>query len=43
MTCKHNPASRRIMTNLYNFQDLHEMAPVPLRLFHDLQRLGHGP
>ena len=23
---KHNPASRRIMTNIYNFQDLHEMA-----------------
>ena len=22
---KHNPASRRIMTNIYNFQDLHEM------------------
>ena len=26
---KHNPASRRIMTNLYNFQDLHEMALYP--------------
>ena len=25
----HNPASRRIMTNLYNFQDLHEMALYP--------------
>ena len=26
---KHNPTSRRIMTNLYNFQDLHEMALYP--------------
>ena len=26
---KHNPASRRIMTNIYNFQDLHEMALYP--------------
>lgn len=26
---KHNPASRRILTNLYNFQDLHEMALYP--------------
>ena len=26
---KHNPASRRIMTNLYNFQDLHEMHLYP--------------
>ena len=26
---RHNPASRRIMTNLYNFQDLHEMALYP--------------
>ena len=26
---KHNPASRRIMTNLYNFQDLHEMGLYP--------------
>ena len=25
----HNPASRRIMTNLYNFEDLHEMALYP--------------
>ena len=25
----HNPASRRIMTNLYNFQDLHEMHLYP--------------
>lgn len=25
----HNPASRRIMTNIYNFQDLHEMALYP--------------
>ena len=30
---KHNPCSRRIMTNIYNFADLHEMAlyPVPIR------------
>ena len=26
---KHNPASRRIMTNIYNFQDLHEMHLAP--------------
>ncbi|MBO5782954.1 MAG: thymidylate synthase [Clostridia bacterium] len=26
---KHNPASRRIMTNLYNFHDLHEMNLYP--------------
>ena len=26
---QHNPASRRIMTNLYNFEDLHEMALYP--------------
>ncbi len=26
---KHNPASRRIMTNIYNFQDLHEMDLYP--------------
>ena len=26
---KHNPYSRRIMTNLYNFQDLHEMHLYP--------------
>ncbi len=26
---KHNPASRRIMTNIYNFADLHEMALYP--------------
>lgn len=26
---KHNPASRRIMTNLYNFEDLHEMRLYP--------------
>ena len=26
---KHNPASRRIMTNIYTFEDLHEMALYP--------------
>ncbi len=26
---KHNPASRRIMTNIYNFADLHDMALYP--------------
>ena len=26
---KHNPASRRILTNLYNFEDLHEMGLYP--------------
>src|SRR5690554_5950026 len=26
---KHNPYSRRILTNMYNFEDLHEMALYP--------------
>ena len=26
---KHNPQSRRIMTNIYNFEDLHEMGLYP--------------
>ena len=26
---KHNPTSRRILTNIYNFQDLHEMGLYP--------------
>lgn len=26
---KHNPASRRILTNIFNFEDLHEMALYP--------------
>ena len=26
---KHNPASRRILTNIYNFEDLHEMFVYP--------------
>lgn len=26
---KHNPASRRILTNMYNFEDLHEMGLYP--------------
>ena len=26
---KHNPLSRRILTNIYNFEDLHEMALYP--------------
>ena len=26
---KHNPSSRRIMTNIYNFEDLHEMNLYP--------------
>jgi len=26
---KHNPASRRILTNIFNFQDLHEMSLYP--------------
>ena len=29
---KHNPASRRILTNIYNFEDLHEMALYPARI-----------
>lgn len=31
---KHNKASRRIMTNIYNFEDLHEMNLYPLSLIH---------
>ena len=26
---KHNPSSRRILTNMYNFEDLHEMGLYP--------------
>ena len=33
----HNPASRRIMTNLYNFEDLHEMALYPCAYSTDIQ------
>ena len=35
----HNPASRRIMTNMYNHKDLHEMGLAPC-LQYDLQRDG---
>ena len=35
---KHNPQSRRILTNIYNFDDLHES--VSLRIQYDLQRIG---
>ena len=40
---KHNPASRRILTNIYNFEDLHEMALYPCAYSHDLQRLPAAP
>ena len=35
---KNNPQSRRIMTNIYNFDDLHEF--VSLCIQHDFQRFG---
>ena len=35
---KENPASRRMLTNLFNHHDLSEMGLLPLRLLHDLQR-----
>ena len=38
---KHNPASRRIMTNIYNFQDLHEMALYPCAYSMTFNGSGH--
>mgnify|MGYP001042836005 CR=1 FL=1 len=38
---KHNPASRRIMTNIYNFQDLHEMALYPCAYSMTFNVSGH--
>jgi thymidylate synthase len=38
---KHNPASRRILTNLYNFQDLHEMALYPCAYSMTFNVSGH--
>lgn len=35
---KNTPASRRIMTNIYNFEDLSEMGLEPCSLQHDVQR-----
>lgn len=41
---KNNPASRRIMTNIYNFEDLHEMNLYPCAYsmtFNVTQKIGH--
>ena len=38
---KHNPASRRILTNLYNFQDLHEMHLYPCAYSMTFNVSGH--
>ena len=38
---KHNPASRRILTNIYNFQDLHEMALYPCAYSMTFNVSGH--
>ena len=38
---QHNPASRRIMTNLYNFEDLHEMALYPCAYSMTFNVSGH--
>lgn len=38
---KHNPASRRIMTNLYNFADLHEMHLYPCAYSMTFNVSGH--
>ena len=38
---KHNPASRRILTNIYNFQDLHEMNLYPCAYSMTFNVTGH--
>ena len=38
---KHNPASRRILTSLYNFEDLHEMALYPCAYSMTFNVSGH--
>ncbi len=38
---KHNPASRRIMTNIYNFADLHEMNLYPCAYSMTFNVSGH--
>ncbi len=38
---KHNPASRRILTNLYNFQDLHDMHLYPCAYSMTFNVSGH--
>ena len=38
---KHNPASRRILTNIYNFEDLHEMALYPCAYSMTFNVSGH--
>ncbi len=38
---RHNPASRRILTNLYNFSDLHEMALYPCAYSMTFNVSGH--
>ena len=40
---KHDPGSRRILTSLYNHHDLQRDGPLPLCLFHDLQRQRATP
>lgn len=40
---KHHPASRRILTNLYNFTDLHEMALYPCAYSMTFNVSGHPP
>ena len=37
----HNPASRRILTNIYNFADLHEMALYPCAYSMTFNVSGH--
>ena len=38
---KHNPASRRILTNIYNFEDLHEMNLYPCAYSMTFNVSGH--
>ncbi len=38
---QHNPASRRILTNIYNFSDLHEMALYPCAYSMTFNVSGH--
>ena len=41
LAVKHNPASRRILTNIYNFEDLHEMALYPCAYSMTFNVSGH--
>ena len=40
---KNNPSSRRIMTNIYNFSDLHEMNLYPCAYSMTFKRFGEYP